>query len=132
MPERATNFLRKRIDLSRLPARLTAKWPSPVLAEGFVPFPKLLLRCLPKIFAGKNAIEKLTVVLAIVDFQRDELYRDPSLEYLAFIAGMDSDDFKKFMIGLEKEGLISVEATETGLKVSLKGLLDKIEVLTKA
>lgn len=125
------NFSRQRINTSRLPATLAAKWSRPVLAEGFVPFPKLLLRCLPKIFTGEGAIEKLAVILAIVDFQRDELFRDPSLEYLAFVADMDRDDFQKVMISLEKEGLISVEKTDTGLKVSLKGLLDKIEAETK-
>ncbi len=87
------NFSRQRINTSRLPATLAAKWSRPVLAEGFVPFPKLLLRCLPKIFTGEGAIEKLAVILAIVDFQRDELFRDPSLEYLAFVADMERDDF---------------------------------------
>jgi hypothetical protein len=50
---------------------------------------------LPKIFTGKDAIEKLAVILAIVDFQRDELSRDPSLEYLAFIAEWIAMIFRK-------------------------------------
>jgi hypothetical protein len=130
-PGNPTNFVRQRIDTSRLPATLAAKWSRSVLTEGFVPFPKQLLRCLPKIFTGTGAIEKLAVILAIVDFQRDELFRDPSLEYLAFTAGMDSDDFQTIMSSLEKEGLISVEETDTGLRISLKGLLEKIETHTK-
>ena len=62
------------------------------------------------------------MVLAIVDFQRDEPSRDPSLEYLALIAGMESDVFQRRMIGLEEEGLISVEATDTGLSVLLSSV----------
>ncbi len=130
------DFSRQKIEAARMPPALVAKWSKPILSEGFVPFPKLLLRCLPKIFKGDNAIEKLAVILAIADFQRDGLKRYPSIEFLAFTADMKPADFQKLISSLEDEGLISVEENtnaegETGLKISLDGLLTRIQILTK-
>jgi hypothetical protein len=110
---------------------LTSKWSPEVLNEGFVPFPKRLLRCLPKLFSGTGGVEKLATVLAIVDFQRGNLSRDPSPEYLAFVAGIAPENFERNLAQLVVEKLVMVEETETGLKISLQGLLNAIEEQTK-
>ncbi len=114
------------MDASRLPRTVLEKWSEPVLAEGFVPFPKRLLRTMSQFFAGSQAIEELAVVLAIVDFKRPNVTRLPSLSYLAFLAGLDESEFKQALTRLNEKGLIRVQGTQEGLDVGLGGLLDEI------
>jgi len=100
------SFYRQRVNTRRLPTAVVAKWSEPVLEEGFIPFPKKLLRCLPAVFTGPNVAEDLAVVLAVVDYKRPNLSRLPSLGYLAFLAGMEPEEFQTRLVDLEKRELI--------------------------
>ncbi len=116
---------------------MTAKWESKTLDEGFIPFPKRLLRCQHLIFSGEKGVEELAVVLAIVDFKRPNLLRQPSLSYLAFLSGLSVEVFKERLQELIERGLVSSDkelkelddyADEVALE--LHGLESKIRTLT--
>ena len=109
-----------------VPDVVVPKWSRNVLNEGFVPFPKKLIRCLGKVFSGEHAIDKLAVVLAIVDYKRPRLARPPSLEFLAFTAGIDVEDFRSYVEELAKNGLIEVAGTDADFHVEISGLLKEI------
>ena len=79
---------RRKIDRTRIPDTAAHKWSLEVLEEGFVPFPKKLIRCLAEMFGGPDGIDQLRVLLAVIDYRRPDLVRPPSLEYLSFNAGM--------------------------------------------
>ena len=122
-----TDFTFKRRKLpSPLPAKIAVKWSQLVLDEGFVPFPKRLLRCLTAIFHGPHAIEELVAVLAIVDFQRPKLSRGPSIDFLAFTAGLPVALFVERTTALEKRGLLSREGPDQAVTFALEGLLREI------
>lgn len=63
-------FERQRVRPSSLTPVLIEKWSEPVLREGFVPFPKRMLRCLGSLFGHTPEIERLAVVMAVVDYRR--------------------------------------------------------------
>jgi len=123
-------FQRQKIDARRLPPQVVEKWSPFVLEEGFVPFPKKLVRCLPQLFTGSEAVTDLAVVLAIVDFKRPNLSRNPSIEYLSFLAGIEVAEFHKALERLILKRYVKVGYGPDGLDVSLDGLLAKIEELT--
>ena len=110
--------------------QLLAKWDSQVLAEGFVPFPKRLLRCLSRTFNGQRALDELAVVLAIVDYKRPDVSRPPSPEFLAFLLDIPVDRFRNILASLRDKGLISFREDETGLEIETSGLTKKILELT--
>jgi len=114
----------------RIPENVAFKWSANVLDEGFVPFPKRLLRCLGKCFAGDTAIDELRVVLAIVDYRRPRLPHPPSLEFLAFTADMEPQHFWTVLEGLKQKSLLNFEGTQAHLDVDLSPLLKKIEAFT--
>ena len=120
------SFERQKIHTRSLPANVLAKWPRPVLDEGFTPFPKRLLRCLGEVFHGPNGLDELRVVLAIADFKRPNLTRFPSADYLAWIAGMPTESFMEKLNTLSGRGLISIAGDEEELDVSLEGLAELI------
>lgn len=120
-----TTFKRQEVPRERTPAAAIAKWGYPVLSEGFVPLPKKLLRRLPAVLGG-NALEKLQVILAIVDFLREDLKSQPSKDYLAFIAGLPVERFKVILKELEEAELIDVSGTDDFVMFNLKGLKDLI------
>jgi hypothetical protein len=123
-------FRRQQIDVKRLPSQVLEKWSSAVLNEGFVPFPKKLVRCLCRLFIGDNAMEDLAAILAIVDFKRPNLSRMPSADYLSFLAGLDLDEFNAALRRLEQKGYIAVKLDGEGLEISIDGLLDAIQKQT--
>lgn len=114
-------FYRPRVTTS-LKAVVTAKWSDAVLDEGYVPFPKRLLRAAPKIFRGEHAIEQLAVALALVDYIRPGQGRPPSVGFLAFLAGLDPDRFMERLRQLSDAGLVNWAGSREGLKYSLEGL----------
>ena len=120
-------FVRQYIDRLRLPPQVVEKWDRDVLGEGFVPFPKKLLRTMHKIFADTDSIKELAVILAIVDFKRPNLTRLPSLEYLAFLAGLEEEEFEKILLRLEAKGFIQKSGNRDGMQISLNGFFDVIE-----
>lgn len=123
----SVHFLRQSIDTARLPPTVVTKWSHAVLKEGFVPFPKRLLRCLADVFAGQTVAEDLAVVLSVVDFKRPNLSRLPSLDYLAFVAGLSPENFQSRLDDLEKRGLVSVNGNEEEMDIQLTGLLELVE-----
>jgi hypothetical protein len=124
-------FYRQKIDARRLPPQVVEKWSSSVLEEGFVPFPKKLVRCLTQLFTGPDAATEMAVVLAVVDFKRPNVSRNPSLEYLSFLAGLEVAVFNEALTRLILKGYVKVGYGPDGLDVSLDGLLTKIEELTR-
>ncbi len=123
-------FQRQRIPPSRVPQPVLYKWSELVLDEGFVPFPKRLVRCLGEIFRGDEGIQDLQVVLAIVDYRRPNLTRQPSLDYLAFLADMTPAAFRQRLDSLRARGLLTVDGEEDELNIEISGLLGEIEKLT--
>lgn len=123
-------FHRQHIDTSKIPQPLRYKWSELILDEGFVPFPKRLVRCLGEIFRGDEGIQDLQVVLAIVDYRRPNLTRQPSLDYLAFLADITPAAFRQRLDSLQARGLLTVDGEEDELKIEISGLLGKIEKLT--
>ena len=120
-------FQRQRIDPARLPRQVVEKWSAAVLEEGFVPFPKKLVRCLHTLYPDTPAMKELAVLLAVVDFKRPNLTRPPSLAFLAFLAGLTESEFQDVLDRLQQKGLVSVWGDRDGLDVSLSGLLAYIE-----
>jgi len=120
-------LVRRKIDRERLPEVVVAKWSEDVLLEGFVPFPKRFLRTMYRVLPPDNALEYLGVILAVADYLRPNLVRLPSLEYLAFIAGMSLDCFQRRLAELERANLVVRRGTDDALEVSLQPLLAAVE-----
>ena len=114
------------MDVSRLPVTVVEKWSAESLSEGFVPFPKKLIRCLHRLFPGEDAMSQLQALLAIVDFKRPNLTRAPSLSYLAFLAGLTESDFEDALRALEARNYVRTSGDNNGLTISLEGLLSAI------
>ena len=108
-----------------MPAVLTYKWSGQVLDEGYIAFPKRLLRAAPKLFHGENALEQLTVALALVDYLRKD-NRAPSVGFLAFTAGMDPERFWSRLIELRDAQLITFGGSRDAMKYGVEGLQQAI------
>ena len=111
----------------RVPQAVAAKWSPKVLDEGFVPFPKRLLRCLPLVI---KEVEDLQVILSIVDYARPELLYRPSLSRLAFTAGMIEADFKARLLKMRDRGWVTVFGNDSSATINIDGLIRTIEELT--
>jgi len=122
---------RQSVDRERLPEATVAKWGAELLSEGFTPLPKRLLRCLSCFFRGENALEELAVIMAVADYRRPNLERPPSVEFLAFIAGMTPERFKKRLDDLEKRGWIATVGVADAIDVRIEPLIRKIVELTQ-
>lgn len=125
-------FQRQQVDPAKLPPQAVQKWSAAILEEGFVPFPKKLLRCMHRIFDGsKGSMQELAVLLAIVDFRRPNQTRLPSLEYLAFVAGLKVAEFEAALDRLEGKGFVKVRGDKEALDVSVKRFVAEVESLTE-
>jgi hypothetical protein len=123
-------FERRKIDPARIPPVIAAKWSETVVDEGYTPFPKRLLRTLSKVFPPGAKWEELQVILALVDYLRPGLTRGPSLDFLAFTAGLEREKFRLVLKTLVKRGWIKLEGPEEALHLdleSIKGFLVRIE-----
>src|SRR5262249_37634428 len=116
-------FNRMKLQPQQIPASAVAKWSWEVLDEGFVPFPKRLLRCLSEVLPGETAIDDLRVVLSVADYRRENLSRPPSIAYLAFNAGMSEAEFERRLADLEARNLIKCTGTVHAIEVDLGGIL---------
>jgi len=106
------------------------KWSDEILDEGFVPFPKRLLRCAGQVFVGDLRLSELRVVLAIVDYARPQVSRPPSLLHLAQLAGLTEIKFKKCLKTLRARKLIDWTGTEDRMTFDYDGLRDAIVSIT--
>ena len=123
-------FERRKIEPTKIPPVIAAKWSDVIIDEGFTPFPKRLVRTLSKVFPAEAKWEELQVILALVDSLRPGLTRGPSMDFLAFTAGLEKDRFKSVLQALEQRGWIKLEGPEEALNLnldSLKGFLSLIE-----
>jgi hypothetical protein len=111
---------------SALKPVLTVKWSEPVLDEGYVAYPKRLVRAAPRIFRGEHAMEQLAVALALVDYIRPDNSRPPSVGFLAFTAGLDAERFQERLRELADLGFVTWMGNREGLKYSLEGLQQAI------
>lgn len=109
---------------------LRAKWSAEVYDEGFIPFPKRLIRCLGTIFQGEYAVQDLQSVLAIIDYARPNLTRHPSYQFLAFTAGLEVATLKKRVLAMEARGLLKVVGPDEAVAIDATGLMKKIEEAT--
>ena len=105
---------------------VAAKWSPDVLDDGFVPFPKRLLRSLTRLFTGDTGVANLAVVLAIADYKRDVPVPHPSVGVLAFAAGLTPEQFRERLTDLQERGLVEVWGTDEALRIDMKGLLKAI------
>jgi hypothetical protein len=119
------NFTRHRV---AAPPSAIPKWSAEVLDEGFVPFPKRLLRCLNRL--AVNA-EELQVILAVADYARPNLTRMPSYEFLAFTAGLTTDEFRRAAEALENRGLVEIVERGDSVSVRLDNLLALVGNITE-
>ena len=121
------SFPRQQVATAKLPEQVLAKWSPGLLTEGFVPFPKKTLRTMHRILPGANGIKELAVLLAVVDFKRPNQLRVPSMDYLAFLAGLDEKEFETILGELQTRGLIQVAGDRNGLEISLDGFHQAVE-----
>jgi hypothetical protein len=114
--------------LSSFPPDLVAKWSEGVLAEGFVPFPKKLLRTLTSILGSTPEMEDLTVLLTFVDFKRTNQTRHPSIDYLSFISGLPEPIVEAALKRMESKGFLKFSIDEMdGYEIDHSQLVSQIE-----
>jgi hypothetical protein len=128
--QRFMSFERKKIPAGSISPILAAKWGEDVLDEGYVAFPKRLLRCLTSVFDGKTRLSELQVALAIADYLRPDVTRGPSVEYLAHLAGVQPLKVKRVLRVLKKKGLVDYDGPDDRLQISNEGLQRQILKLT--
>jgi hypothetical protein len=119
-------FDRKKIDVDYIPSPVRHKWGDDVLDEGFVPYPKRLLRTARLVFRGKLRLTQLSAFLAIIDFKRENQSRYPSLDYLAHLAGISRSRFRLCLKKFEKRGWVKVKGNEAAINVDCGPLIEKI------
>jgi hypothetical protein len=78
-----------------------------------------------------------SALLAVIDFMRPNLFRNPSLDYLAFSAGLSEDEFRTSLNRLCDNGLLTVlnpdefeEEDDDGLKIDHSGIIQRILEIT--
>lgn len=117
---------RRKIEQDRIPDAIAHKWSRPVLEEGFVPFPKKLIRCMGDMFTGPRGMDHLRVLLTVIDYRRPDLVRPPSLEYLAFNSGISEEEFEERLQELEQRKWISRSGPPEAINVEVTGFLREI------
>jgi hypothetical protein len=122
----------RRPHLASFPPDLEAKWPGGVLSEGFVPFPKKLLRSLGALFGKSEELEDLAVLLAIVDFKRANQTRHPSLDFLSFVSGIPEDAVDRSISRMRSKGWVEHAVDEIdGNDVDHSKLIELIETAAR-
>lgn len=125
---REVNFDRQTIDATKIPSAARHKWGDLILSEGFVPFPKTLLRTLLIVLEGGD-LELLQVVLAVIDYDRPNLRNYPSAAYLSHLAGMPEERFMHRVADLVRMGLAQMIGDAANLHVNLGPLKNKISAV---
>jgi hypothetical protein len=124
-------FERQKVDPRAFSDILLSKWSADVLDEGFVPFPKRLLRCLPRLLDGPLQMNQLCALLAVVDYERPRVSRRPSLEFLAESAGLSKTQILQSLEDLAKRRLINATGTDDDVTIDYRPLMAAIVELTK-
>lgn len=88
------------------------KWPVRMLEEGYLPFPKRLMRSFHQIFIGELGMDHFATVLSAADFKRRNLSRLPNVEFLAFTAGLEPERLEQCLNELDQTGVVSVRFEE--------------------
>lgn len=120
-------FARQVFKPDSMPEAARAKWSDSVLTEGFVPFPKKLIRCLHGLFPGTEQIKELSALLAVIDFKRAAQIRNPTADYLAFIAGLSESDFLAALERLAEKDYIRFSADAEGIEANVQPFIDAIK-----
>jgi hypothetical protein len=122
------NFERQHVLPQQLSEVVKAKWSEDVLQEGYIPFPKRLLRTLLSLFGDNGEIGQLAAILAAIDYKRPKLSRPPSAEYLAFTAGIPIERFNQLLASLAEKGWAEIRREPKGdiVDVNLQGLQEAI------
>ena len=71
-------------------------------------------------------MEELVLLLAVIDFKRPSMSRDPSIEYLAFTTGFSVDETNLVLSRLAEKGLVTVTAGDQGLEIKTDGFFTEI------
>lgn len=106
-----TRFTRQRVPIDRMGSALD-KWPVRMLEEGYLPFPKRLMRSFHRIFVGPLGMDHFATMLAAADFKRRNLSRLPNVEFLAFTAGLEPDRLEQCLYDIHQVGVVSVQFVE--------------------
>ena len=122
------NFARKRF--TDIKPELRAKWPGRALDEGFVPFPKRLIRVLTQ-FGDATLIQELTVLLAVVDYNRERLEAGPSLQLLAFNSGLDELVVAGCLDRMRQKNWIQIDYEGDRLRIRIDGFVAELERMTE-
>ena len=113
-------FFRSHIRVNNLPNVVRAKWDNNLLNEGVVPLPKLVMRHMAKVFKGEKALEKMLLIIAVADFKRPNYGALPSVEYLAYTAGLTPERFTELLNEMRNEELLEYELVEDRIKINTK------------
>jgi hypothetical protein len=121
-------FERQQVLPQQLSETVKAKWSEDILQEGYIPFPKRLLRTLLRLFGDSTELGELAVILAAIDYKRPRLSRPPSAEYLAFTAGIPIERFNQLLADIAEKGWAEVRRESKGntVDVNLQGLQEAI------
>jgi hypothetical protein len=119
-------FRKTLVPTEKLNEVLLAKWPADVLCEGYTPLPKRLLRCCGRLFPGPAGLELMAAILAVIDYRRPRQSRAPSVEYLAFCAGLEPARFTELLDSLKERGWAHVSGNDQALTIDLSGLMGAI------
>lgn len=113
---------------------MRAKWPDDLLSEGFVPFPKRILRVLRLLFEGVEEIEEIAVLLAVIDYKRPNQMRQPTMATLAYNAGLPLGDFKDALSRLKHRGWVAIdfEPKNETVEIGVKGFCAAARELARA
>lgn len=72
-----------------------AKLSVSVLDEVFTPLPKRVLRAMHQVFGGRvEGIDELAVILAVAEYKRLNLQRQPSIRFLAWTSGRSVETYR--------------------------------------
>ena len=119
-------FQPQRLNPTQMPGTVRIKWPDDLLLEGFVPFPKRLLRSLPRLFPRSPEVDELALLLASVDYKRRNVSRQPSMEYLAFLSGLDLARADAALQRLKEKGYATALVGDGEVQIELDGLHEAV------
>lgn len=91
-----------------------------------MPFPKRVIRALSQLYPNDTSIEELLVILAAADFRRPNLKQRPSVDFLAFTAGLSSERFAAALGRLIGKGWVENSGDDDALELSHEKLFSLV------